>query len=147
MNSTARIATAASAAVAATSLITTTAQAAIPNPDGPLRTHTETWIDPATGRPAPARITEYPSITVRPATLSVIEPASGTGGLFLRTPGGAIKGLLAHADQARFVGCHPSDANLVLVRQITHGNGGWGAYEGYVKVSATADPGQIPCGG
>ncbi|MFJ5952239.1 hypothetical protein [Streptomyces noursei] len=145
MPHTARIALAATAAVAATGMLALPAQAAIPHTDDPTETRTEIRIDPATGRPALAHITEYPSITVRPAP-SVIEPAAGTGGNYLRTAGGAIKGLMAEGDQARFIACHPLTNSLALVRQFSHGHGGWGAYEGYVRISATAAPHQIPCG-
>ncbi|MER0476938.1 hypothetical protein ABR737_00965 [Streptomyces sp. Edi2] len=150
MNRTARIAIAVAAAITGLGLATTTAQAAIPNP-GPTGTHTETRIDPATGRPAPARITEYPSITIRPggqqSASTSIAPAPGTDGLFLRAANGGIKGLMAEGDQARFLACHPTNPNLALVRQVTHGHGGWGAYVGYVKISATTEPGRIPCAG
>ncbi|MFB6881223.1 hypothetical protein ACFCY8_10355 [Streptomyces noursei] len=94
MHTKARIATSAAAAITTSGLLTATAQAAIPNPDVPWGTHTEMRIDPATGRMAVAHITEYPNVTVRSAAPSVIQPAAGTGGLFLRTADGAVKGLL-----------------------------------------------------
>lgn len=150
MNSKTRIAIAVAAAVGALGLAATSAEAAIPNPDGPTGTHTERRFDPATGRPETARITEYPDITVRPGNNTnsslPIEPASGTGGLYLRSAGGAIKGLMGEGDRARFIACHPSNPNLALVEQITSGHGGYGAYKGYVKISATTAPGSIPCG-
>ncbi|MFF8786823.1 hypothetical protein [Streptomyces sp. NPDC015125] len=147
MNRTARIAIAAT--ITSLGMAPITAQAAIPDP-GPTGTHTETRIDPATGRSAPAEITEYPSVTIRPGRPTAsgpITPAVGTGGLFLRGANGSVKGLMAEGDRARFLACHPTNPNLALVVQTTHGNGGWGAYTGYVTIGATTAPSSIPCGG
>ncbi|MDX3694857.1 hypothetical protein PV726_31890 [Streptomyces europaeiscabiei] len=52
---------------------------------------------------------------------------------------------MAEADQAEFLDCHPSDNSYVLVRQFTHGHGGWEASLGYVTAAATMAPGQLPC--
>ncbi|WP_331752962.1 hypothetical protein OG440_38905 (plasmid) [Streptomyces sp. NBC_00637] len=120
------------------------AQAATPAP-GPTRSYTEQRIDPATGKLETARITEYPNTTVRPAASLTIAPAPGTGGLYLRNANGSVKGLMAEADQAEFLDCHPSDNRYVLVRQFTHGHGGWGASLGYITAAATMAPGQLPC--
>ncbi|GAA3086737.1 hypothetical protein GCM10020000_86780 [Streptomyces olivoverticillatus] len=137
----ARIAAITAATVSALGLLTGTAEAATPLPD-PIGTHTEQRIDPATGQPVTARITEYPDITVRSESVA---PAPGTGGLSLRAEDGTVVGLMAEGDHARFLACHSTDPDLIQVRQITHGHGGWGAYEGYVKASATTAPGQFPC--
>ncbi|MEU5425822.1 hypothetical protein AB0H73_09465 [Streptomyces olivoreticuli] len=136
-----RIAAITAATVGALGLLTATAEAATPLPD-PIRTHTEQRIDPATGQMATARITEYPDTTVRSESVA---PAPGTGGLVLRAEDGTVVGLMAEGDHARFLGCDPTDPGFIQVRQITHGHGGWGAYEGYVKASVTTTPGQFPC--
>ncbi|MFF9785759.1 hypothetical protein [Streptomyces nigrescens] len=140
-----RISVAMVGAIGALGLAPTSAAAAIPNPDGPTGTHTERRIDPTTGQSETARITDYPNITIRPGN-NTITPAPGTGGLYLRSAGGAIKGLMGEGDQARFIACHPTDRNLALVEQVTSGHGGYGAYKGYVKISATTAPTSFPCG-
>ncbi|MFK0296310.1 hypothetical protein ACIQU6_38365 [Streptomyces sp. NPDC090442] len=145
MNRTSRIATAVAATTGAFGLLTGTAQAAVPPPEGPTATYTEQRYNPFTGRTEMARVTEYPDVIVRPA--GTVVPAAGTGGLYLRIASGTITGLMAEGDQARFLGCHPTNPGLIRVRQITHGHGGWGAYEGYVKARATTTPEQFPCGG
>ncbi|MCZ1012100.1 hypothetical protein [Streptomyces lydicus] len=148
MNSTTRMAMAVTAAVGALALAATSAEAAIPNPD-PTGTHTGRRINPTTGQSETARVTDYPDITIRPNNTNsslTLAPAPGTGGLYLRSAGGAIKGLMGEGDRARFIACHPSNPNLALVEQITSGHGGFGAYKGYVKVSATSAPRSLPCG-
>lgn len=93
--------------------------------------------NPITGEPG--RVT----VTVAPGTTT---PAPGTSGLFLRDAGGAVMGFMGEGDRARVLTCHPGNPNLVKVQQITGGHGGWGAYIGYVKIAATADPSSIGCG-
>ncbi|MFM9452350.1 hypothetical protein [Streptomyces europaeiscabiei] len=136
----------ASAAVGALGLVAsaTPAQAAIPDPE-PTRSYTEQRIDPVTGKLETARITEYPDTSVRPAASLTIAPAPGTGGLYLGNANGSVEGLMAEADQAEFLDCHPSDNHYVLVRQFTHGHGGWGTSLGFVTAAATMAPGQLPC--
>ncbi|MBZ3908359.1 MULTISPECIES: hypothetical protein [Streptomyces] len=176
MNSTSRRASAAAAAaVGMLGLLSTTARADTIDPDKPTRTYTEERTNPVTGEKETATVTEYPdvvkhgdgggsdrtdrsyasgtnpitgepgrvTVTVTPGTTM---PAPGTGGLFLRDAGGAIKGLMGEGDRARVLTCHPGNPNLVKVQQLTGGHGGWGAYIGYVKIAATADPSSIGCG-
>lgn len=176
MNSTSRRASAAAAAaVGMLGLLSTTARADTTDPDTPTRTYTEERTNPLTGEKETATVTEYPDvvkqgngvgsdttnrsyttdtnpITGEPGrstvtvTPGITMPAPGTGGLFLRDAGGAIKGLMGEGDRARVLTCHPGDPNLVKVQQITGGHGGSGAYVGYVKIAATADPSSIGCG-
>jgi hypothetical protein len=106
-----------------------------------------TDTNPITGKREKTKVTEYPGTDSRPSTPSgTTAPAPGTGGLFLRDAGGSIKGLMGEGDRARIIACHPSNANLVKVEQTTSGHSGWGAYIGYVKIAATADPSRIACG-
>ncbi|MFD4525523.1 hypothetical protein ACFWP7_16680 [Streptomyces sp. NPDC058470] len=74
-----------------------------------------------------------------------LEPALGTGGLFIRNAGGSVKGLMGEGDRARIIACHPSDPSLVKVQQITSGHNGWGAYIGYVKIAASSAPSRSAC--
>jgi hypothetical protein len=138
---------AAAATVGALGLLASTASPAQASPTDPqpTRSYTETRIDPATGKPETAKVTEYEDVNTVPAASVTIAPALGTGGLFLRNADGSIKGLMGEGDQAQFLGCHPSNPRYVLVRQITHGHGGWGAYQGYVTAAATMAPSQLPC--
>ncbi|MEU1076192.1 MULTISPECIES: hypothetical protein [unclassified Streptomyces] len=175
MNTTSkRAGVAAVSAVGMLGLLSTTAQADGVDPDKPVRTYTEERIDPVTGETETATITEYPDVIKRgtgpspdarsrtsstgavredrpggvnrsAAPAGILQPAAGTGGLFLRDAGGAVKGLMGEGDRARIIACHPSDPNLVEAEQITSGHKGWGVYRGYVKISATAQPGRIAC--
>ncbi|MEW1760440.1 hypothetical protein AB0393_28505 [Streptomyces cyaneofuscatus] len=166
MNTTSkRASVAAVAAVGMLGLLSTTAQANGVDPDKPVRTYTEERVNPVTGETETATITEYPDVIKRGISPSrdaapesqpggvnrsagpagTLQPAAGTGGLYLRDAGSAIKGLMGEGDRARIIACHPSDPNLVEAEQITSGHKGWGVYRGYVKISATAQPGLIAC--
>ncbi len=172
MNSTSRRASAAAAAtVGMLGLLSTTARADTVDRDRPTRTYTEERTNPLTGERETATVTEYPDVvrhgdgggsgstdrsytsgtnpsTREPGRVTVTPgtaPAPGTGGLYLCDAGGAIKGLMGEGDRARVLTCHPGNPNLVKVQQITGGHGGWGAYLGYVKIAATADPSSIGC--
>ncbi|MFF6829199.1 hypothetical protein [Streptomyces longwoodensis] len=138
---------AAAATVGAIGMLASTAvpaQASSTDPQ-PTRSYTEQRRDPVTGKLETAKVTEYEDVAVTPAASVTVAPAPGTGGLYLRNADGSIKGLMGEGDQAQFLDCHPSNNRYVLVRQITHGHGGWGAYEGYVTAAATMAPSQLPC--
>ncbi|MFJ6752483.1 hypothetical protein ACIQNI_30495 [Streptomyces sp. NPDC091266] len=175
MNTTSkRASVAAVAAVGMLGLLSTTARADGVDPDKPVRTYTEERVNPVTGETETATITEYPDVIKRgdgpspdarsrassndavsegrpggvdrsAAPAGTLQPAAGTGGLYLRDVAGAIKGLMGEGDRARIIACHPSNPNLVEAEQITSGHKGWGVYRGYVKISATAEPGRIAC--
>lgn len=166
MNSSTKRATlAAAAATGMLGLLSATAQAVTPDPGKPIRTYTEKRFNPVTGKTETAKITEYPDVIKRggrsttgsdpnpdvqdnqaPSLADTLEPARGTGGLYLRDAGGVVKGLMGEGDRARVIACHPTNPNLVKVEQITSGHGGWGPYVGYVNRAATAQPSRITCG-
>ncbi|MFE6165456.1 hypothetical protein ACFQ7F_41875, partial [Streptomyces sp. NPDC056486] len=121
--------------------------------DKPTRSYAEERTNPVTGKKETATVTEYPDTVKRPSSQGITglpsgmtAPAPGTGGLYLRDAGGAVKGLMTERDRARIIACHPSDRGLVRVQQTTSGSGGWGAYIGYVKIAATVAPHRIACG-
>ncbi|MFI9772171.1 hypothetical protein ACIHJG_35715 [Streptomyces sp. NPDC052415] len=81
-----------------------------------------------------------------------IHPKPGTGGLYFRDAGGHIKGLMGEKDEASVLGCHPNDPTLAWAVQTSRndGNGGWGAYQGFVRFEYATTEGvnvAIPCGG
>lgn len=81
-----------------------------------------------------------------------LRPKPGTGGLYFRDAGGHIKGLMGEKDEASVLGCHPNNPTLAWVVQTSRndGNGGWGAYQGFVRFEFATTAGDnvpVPCGG
>lgn len=78
-----------------------------------------------------------------------LTPKPGTGGLLLRREDGTVVGAMGTEDEASIQGCHPTNPELVWVRQITTGtrSGGWGASAGYVRHAYADIEGLFPCGG